>query len=131
MLLKCMCTLNLPPLFYVSDGGAMYYVNCTAEPVLCRNHNIRGFPTIAAYRGLGWMDASSCMTTSSQKLFNKFVRVDYHGVLKVGNSEYSKVYIFVLVDLIYMVISLSQLGKERKCLTIQFSGKKKSFLQLK
>lgn len=64
------------------DGGAMYYINCTAEPVLCRTHSIRGFPTLAAFRGLGWMYTSECLTNNSQKLFRRHVRLDYHGVIR-------------------------------------------------
>ncbi|XP_053394052.1 uncharacterized protein LOC123525859 [Mercenaria mercenaria] len=64
------------------DGGSMYYVNCTAEPLLCRSHNVRGFPTVVAYRGLGWMDTTKCLTKNSQKMFKKYVRMDYHGVIR-------------------------------------------------
>ncbi|KAL4237024.1 hypothetical protein ACF0H5_005408 [Mactra antiquata] len=64
------------------DGGSMYYVNCTAEPVLCSNHNIRGYPTITAYRGLGWMDPMDCLSNKSQEDFQRYVRMDYHGIIQ-------------------------------------------------
>ncbi|XP_052778130.1 uncharacterized protein LOC128215488 [Mya arenaria] len=64
------------------DGGAMYYVNCTAEPILCRNQKIRGFPTIVAYRGLGWLRPGDCLTKTAAARFGSSVRIDYHGVIR-------------------------------------------------
>ncbi|KAL3868487.1 hypothetical protein ACJMK2_041288, partial [Sinanodonta woodiana] len=64
------------------DGGTMYMVNCTTEEALCQKHNIRGFPTIVAFRGLGWMQSRACLTDRSQKKFRNFVRQDYHGVIQ-------------------------------------------------
>ena len=62
----------------------MYLVNCTAEPQLCSKHNIRGFPIVTTFRGLGWMGTSNCMSQKGQEMFKNYVRLDYHGVIQVG-----------------------------------------------
>ena len=61
----------------------MYLVNCTAEQELCAMHDIRGFPIITTFRGLGWMGTSNCMSQKAQEKFKNYVRLDYHGVILV------------------------------------------------
>ena len=68
---------------YLSEGGAMYLVNCTAEQELCAMHDIKGFPIITTFRGLGWMGTSNCMSQKAQEKFKNYVRLDYHGVILV------------------------------------------------
>ena len=45
-------------------------------------HNITGFPTLVAFRGLGWLEASDCMPRSA-RLSGSHVRNDYHGPITV------------------------------------------------
>ena len=61
----------------------MYLVNCTAEQELCAMHDIKGFPIITTFRGLGWMGTSNCMSQKAQEKFKNYVRLDYHGVILV------------------------------------------------
>ncbi|XP_076093049.1 uncharacterized protein LOC143064244 isoform X1 [Mytilus galloprovincialis] len=63
-------------------GGSIYLVNCTEEVELCKEHDIRGFPTVTAFRGLGWLDSSTCISDESQRLYKSYRRMDYHGVLQ-------------------------------------------------
>ena len=50
---------------------------------MCKEHDIRGYPTITAFRGLGWLESSTCISEDSQKLYKSYTRMDYHGVLQV------------------------------------------------
>ncbi|XP_064605774.1 uncharacterized protein LOC135470669 [Liolophura sinensis] len=62
------------------DGGSVYLVNCTADRELCKDHGVTGFPTLSAYRGLGWLGAGQCVGDQGLSR-EKYVRLDYHGVL--------------------------------------------------
>jgi len=74
----------------------MYYVNCTSDRELCARHNIRGFPTISAFRGLGWLGTSSCIHGDGDKKLQLSTRTDYHGVITVTEFKTSvKVYNFM------------------------------------
>ncbi|KAK3089315.1 hypothetical protein FSP39_002676 [Pinctada imbricata] len=64
------------------EGGSLYLVNCTTDTSLCNTHNIKGYPYIIAYRGLGWMGTTSCLSPQSQDKYRKYVRMDYHGVIQ-------------------------------------------------
>lgn len=63
-------------------GGSVYLVNCTEEVDLCKEHDIRGYPTVTAFRGLGWLESSTCISEDSQRLYKSYTRMDYHGVLQ-------------------------------------------------
>ena len=70
-----------------ADGGALYLANCTRDPHLCRQHDVTGFPTLIAFRGLGWSEGSRCVTSElsdSLPALGKHVRIDYHGVITVS-----------------------------------------------
>ena len=67
----------------VADGGSLYLANCTSDAILCTKHNVTGFPTLIAYRGLGWMESSDCMPRSA-RLSANYVRMDYHGPISVS-----------------------------------------------
>ena len=78
----------MPVYSYPADGGSLYLANCTSDPSLCTSHNVTGFPTLIAFRGLGWLETSECMPQGvSIGHSNKYVRMDYHGVITVRNSE--------------------------------------------
>ena len=62
-------------------------INCTAEPELCSKHDIRGFPIVTTFRGLGWMGTSNCMSQKGQEMFKNYIRLDYHGVLLVSGVD--------------------------------------------
>ena len=51
------------PCVYVSEGASVFLVNCTADQLLCKHHNIRGFPTISVFRGMGWLGTHHCVST--------------------------------------------------------------------
>ncbi|OWF48857.1 uncharacterized protein LOC110452507 [Mizuhopecten yessoensis] len=69
------------------EGGSMYLVNCSVDHALCKNLDIRGYPTVTAFRGLGWLHSSRCIGDEAEKLaqHNNYVRLDYHGVLLHDN----------------------------------------------
>ena len=69
-----------------ADGGALYVVNCTSEPVICHEAGVNGFPSLSAFRGLGWMESDRCMT-SAASLQTRYVKMDYHGPLLVRNQS--------------------------------------------
>lgn len=63
------------------EGGSMYLVNCTVDHFLCKHHDIRGYPTVTAFRGLGWLHSSRCLGDMKLSEHTNYVRLDYHGVL--------------------------------------------------
>ena len=65
----------------------MYFANCTSDPGLCREQGVTGFPTLHAFRNLGWMDGDECFTKHTTNKI-KYIRQDYHGVLRVKNIKY-------------------------------------------
>ena len=65
-----------------TDGGSLYVVNCTKDHALCKKLDIKGFPTITAFRGLGWLTSGQCVTPVSQQMYTNYIRSDYHGVMK-------------------------------------------------
>ncbi|XP_013408970.1 uncharacterized protein LOC106172706 [Lingula anatina] len=64
------------------DGGSAYLANCTSDPSICEQHEITGFPTLVAFRGIGWLAQDQCVSHKSSKRA-QHVRMDYHGVLLV------------------------------------------------
>ncbi|XP_070564274.1 uncharacterized protein [Ptychodera flava] len=62
------------------DGGSVYLVNCTNSPIICEEQSIVGFPTLIAYRKLGWLESEKCV---SPRLRSHYSRLDYHGSLVV------------------------------------------------
>ena len=73
--------------YCIPDGGAMYFANCTSDPGLCREQGVTGFPTLHAFRNLGWIDGDECFTKHTTNKI-KYIRRDYHGVLRVKNIKY-------------------------------------------
>ena len=65
----------------------MYFANCTSDPGLCKEQGVTGFPTLHAFRNLGWMDGDECFTKHTTNKI-KYIRQDYHGVLRVKNIKY-------------------------------------------
>ncbi|XP_033737030.1 uncharacterized protein LOC117325157 isoform X2 [Pecten maximus] len=64
------------------EGGSMYLVNCSVDHFLCKNLDIRGYPTVTAFRGLGWLHSSRCLGDDKLTHYSdNYVRLDYHGVL--------------------------------------------------
>ena len=64
----------------------MYLVNCTSDPEICRDQGVTGFPTLHAFRNLGWMEGDECFTKHAANNV-KYIRQDYHGVLRVSDLE--------------------------------------------
>ena len=60
-------------------------MNCTSDPGVCQDNGITGYPTISAFRGLGWLGSDHCITEKAKK--NPYTRIDYHGVLLVRPQD--------------------------------------------
>ena len=69
--------------FNMVDGGVTYLVNCTSDREICDEHDIQGFPMLVAFRGLGWLEGSQCVSSQAIQA-NKLIRLDYYGVLTVS-----------------------------------------------
>ncbi|XP_064624508.1 uncharacterized protein LOC135485998 [Lineus longissimus] len=65
-------------------GGSMYIMNCTRDQIFCEQNGVTGFPTIQAFRGLGWLTGERCVSTKAAAE-PQYVRLDYHGVIQVSN----------------------------------------------
>lgn len=101
----------------ITDGGSLYLANCTSDPSLCAQHNVTGFPTLIAYRGLGWLESSHCMPRSAPRT-NSFVRIDYHGVITVSTDTYKWVvdaWLSILCNTTEVFESMSRIWLCRCC----------------
>ncbi len=68
---------------HISEGASMYLVNCTSDPDICHEQGVTGFPTLHAFRSFSWMDHSDCFTKHTLQNV-KYIRREYHGVIRVG-----------------------------------------------
>lgn len=57
--------------------------NCTSDPQLCIDNKVTGFPTLIAFRGLGWLETMEKCTRKKIQELAKPVEIEYHGVLLV------------------------------------------------
>ena len=64
------------------EGGSVYLMNCTSDPVNCDRHNVSGFPTLVVFRGLGWLYGDQCVTPEMPTR-ERYVQLNYHGALVV------------------------------------------------
>jgi hypothetical protein len=60
----------------------MYIMNCTRDRIYCEKNGVTGFPTIQAFRGLGWLTGERCISAKAAAE-PQYVRLDYHGVIQV------------------------------------------------
>ncbi|KAJ8040667.1 hypothetical protein HOLleu_15028 [Holothuria leucospilota] len=58
--------------------GIFYAHNCTTDPKTCERQNIKGFPTVIAFRNFGKLRYERC---SSNSHIQQYLRMDYHGIL--------------------------------------------------
>lgn len=75
------------------DGGALYLVNCTSDPEICAENGVTGFPTLSAFRGLGWLEGNQCLTPAAS-MHTKYVRMDYHGPITVMKHSWMQISFF-------------------------------------
>ncbi|XP_063962278.1 uncharacterized protein LOC129271073 [Lytechinus pictus] len=61
------------------DGGSAYILNCTSDPVTCDHHQVRGFPTVIAFRTFGQHSSERCLSPDHHE---HTLRMDYHGLLQ-------------------------------------------------
>ncbi|XP_071500266.1 uncharacterized protein [Diadema antillarum] len=60
------------------EGGSAYILNCTSDPLTCARLNVRGFPTLIAFRTFGQHSSERCLSPNHHQ---HTLRMDYHGVL--------------------------------------------------
>ena len=73
---------NLKHDFFFAEGSSLYLVNCTSDSHLCDRIGVRGFPSVCAFRGLGWLRGDRCLSMEAG-LRAEPVKMDYHGVMQV------------------------------------------------
>ncbi|CAH1779960.1 unnamed protein product [Owenia fusiformis] len=64
------------------EGASALLANCTSDPLLCKQNDITGFPSVSIFRGLGWLTTDGCISGETASKLSP-VRLDYHGVIRV------------------------------------------------
>ncbi|XP_071850047.1 uncharacterized protein [Apostichopus japonicus] len=78
------CENNMPLFEKLSTNleklgtGDFYVLNCSSDKASCEHQNVRGFPTLIAYRNFGRQRTERCR---SESLTKQYLRMDYHGIL--------------------------------------------------
>ncbi|XP_033121449.1 uncharacterized protein LOC117120540 [Anneissia japonica] len=59
------------------EGASVYIMNCSSDTEMCERLNIRGFPTVSAFRSVKEHGVENCMSNKKN-----LVRIDYHGYIE-------------------------------------------------
>ena len=82
---KCRyCEIALPKIEKLSqkirnsdftEKAAVYVVNCSLSPTICKHQNIHGFPAVKLFRSVVWSRFAGCATDHIRQ---QYIALDYH-----------------------------------------------------
>jgi hypothetical protein len=66
--------------YLFTEKAAVYLVNCSRSPTVCKHQHVQGFPSVKLFRSVAWSQFGSCATDHIQQ---KYIALDYHRPLEV------------------------------------------------